>query len=89
MRSLPIAVLFSLVSLVAAFSKSGHTLRNVHMHARKSGCNSTAAVGNKNQTDLMQNQTASTPGTPTQPAMGRNVYQLVDQYKGKDFLDET
>lgn len=68
MRSLPIAVLFSLVSLVAsaAFSKRGHTLRNTRARSRcyaKSG-------GMQNQTDGIWGQ-------------------LVDQYKGQDFLDEA
>lgn len=70
MRSLPIAVLFSLVSVVAAFGKNGHTLR--HTHVPRSNChpktdetkNQTSAMqgqtdGIQNQTVGMQNQAAS------------------------------
>ncbi|KAF8498638.1 concanavalin A-like lectin/glucanase domain-containing protein [Russula emetica] len=79
MRSLPIAVLFSLVSLVAASNKRGHTLRYTHArstsrcHVKKGGKqNQTVTNGNRNHT--------VTKGTG---------YRLVDQYKGRDFLDEA
>jgi hypothetical protein len=75
MRSLPIAVLFSLVSFVAAFSKRAHTLRNTHARSRYYA----ETGGMQNQRDVKQNQTV-TDGTG---------YQLVDQYKGQDFLDEA
>ena len=101
MRSLPIVVLFSMVSLVAAFSNNGHTLR--HTHARrcktKTGGmmnqtdvkqNQTVAYGKQNQTvsDGKQNQTATT-GKQNQTVTNGSPYQLVDQYVGADFLDET
>ena len=76
MRSLPIVVLFSLVSLVAAFSKRGHTLRNTRSRSR---CYAKTGGMIQNQTDVKQNQ----------PVTDGNGYQLVDQYKGQDFLDEA
>lgn len=79
MRSLSIVVLFSLVSLVAAaaFSKSRHTPR--YTHPRRSARCHAKTGGTQNQTDVKQNQ----------PVTSGNGYQLVDQYKGQDFLNET
>ena len=102
MRSLPIAVLFSLVSLVAAFSKRGHSIRHAHARSR---CHSSIG-GIYNQTDIKQNQTATdgnqnhtatdgnqnhtaTDGNQNHNVTGGGLYKLVDQYKGQDFLDEA
>src|SRR6266446_2476016 len=127
MRLLSIAVLFSLVSLVAALSERGHSHGNIHARRRcraKTGGkqNRTDRVvhqtgGNQNHTDgNPQNQTAGIPpnhtagippnhtagippnhtagippnhtaGIPPKQTGGK--YQLVDQYKGQDFIDEA
>ena len=84
MRSLPIAVLFSLVSLVAGFNKRGHTFRYTRV---RSGCY-VETGGKQNQTDAKQNQPVP-DGNQNQTATGGHGYQLVDQYKGQDFLDES
>ena len=86
MRSLPIAVLFSLVSLAAAFSKRGHTFRYTRARSRRYAVAETG--GMQNQTDVKQNQPVM-DGNQNQTVTGGNGYQLVDQYKGQDFLDEA
>lgn len=59
MRSLPITVLFSLVSLVAAFGKKGHITRNTHVQSRCYHKNQTDVNQNQTTTDVNQNQTAT------------------------------
>lgn len=78
MRSLLIVALFSLVSFVAGFNKRGHTLRNTHARSR---CHSKRG-GTQNQT--------VTNGIQNRPVTNSSAgYQLVDQYKGQDFLNEA